>query len=250
MTTAVLPHRTPPNEASRAVAASGVIAALLFLVPMLFFSAWALSPAGGLDSRSSGAQIVRYAATHRGQLFAGDLLVAVGLPVLIIFAAGLYRMTRRAEGEDGWLAMAALACAVAGAGIFGAGTAVFLAVTYRPATDPAVVRALWDVGWMAYNSCSFAFSTWIALVTVSTIRCRVLPPWTAWVGVPVALINCIGPFALKAGTGAFSPQGSYALIVGLTFGAWVTAIAFAAWRSPRRAEHPMDQRQEPVPSLS
>ncbi len=250
MTTAVLPHRSSPNEASRAVAVSGAIAALLFLVPMLFFSAWALSPAGALDSRSSGAQIVRYAVAHRAQLFAGDLLVAVGLPVLIIFAAGLYRMMRRAEGEDGWLAMAALASAVAGAGIFGAGTAVFLAVAYRPATDPAVARALWDVGWMAYNSCSFAFSAWIVIVTVSTITCRALPSWTAWVGAPVALINVIGPFALKAGAGAFSPQGSYAMIVGLTFGTWVLAVAFAAWRSPRGSERLIDRRAEPLPSVS
>ena len=145
--------------------------------------------------------------------------------------------------------MAGLACAIAGAGIFGAGTAVFLAVAYRPATDPAVVRALWDVGWMAYNSCSFAFSTWIVLVTVSTVRCRALPLWTAWVGAPVALINVIGPFALKAGTGAFSPQGSYALIVGLTFGAWVTAIAFAAWRSARGSAHPTDRRHQALPSV-
>ena len=249
MSTAVLPRRSSPKQVSKAVAASGVIAALLFLIPMLFFSAWALSPAGALDSRSSGAQILRCAADHRDQLLAGDLLVAMGLPVLIIFAAGLYRMMRRAEGEDGWLAMAALASAVAGAGIFGAGTAVFLAVAYRPGTDPAVVRTLWDVGWMAYNSCSFAFSAWIVIVTVSTVTCRALPPWTAWVGAPVALINVIGPFALKGGTGAFSPQGAYALIVGLTFGAWVTAIAFAAWRSARGPGNPMGQRQEALPSV-
>ena len=69
--------------------------------------------------------------------------------------------------------------------------------------------------------------------SVSTLTCRALPSWTVWVGVPVAAINVVGPLAVKAGTGAFSPQGSFALIVGLTFAVWVIAISFATWRSGR-----------------
>ncbi len=48
--------------------------------------------------------------------------------------------------------MASLATVIAGAGIFGAGTALFMTVAYHPATDPAVARAIWDAGWLAYNS--------------------------------------------------------------------------------------------------
>ena len=61
--------------------------------------------------------------------------------------------------------MASLASVVAGAGIFGAGTALFMVVAYRPATDPAVVRAFWDAGWLAYNTAGFAFVAWIVIVT-------------------------------------------------------------------------------------
>ena len=216
--------RTDGTTPAKPVAVAGAIAALLYL------AAFALSPTATLDSGSPGVRIARYATVHRSQILAGDLLIAVALPVLMIFAAGLYRMMRRAEGEDGWLAMAALATAVTGAGIFGAGTALFTAVAYRPATDPAVVRALWDAGWMAYNSAGFSFSGWIVIVTVSTLTCRALPSWTAWVGVPVALINVVGPLAVKSGAGAFSPQGSFALVVGVTFAVWVVAISLAAWR--------------------
>ena len=46
----------------------------------------------------------------------------------------------------------------------------------------------------------------------------------------MALIGFVGPFAVKAGTGPFSPQGWFAVVVGLTFGAWVLAISLAAWR--------------------
>jgi hypothetical protein len=225
MSTRVFTSTGAGGAAAKPVALLGGISALLYL------AAFALSPAATLDSGSAGVQITRYATVHRSQLLASDLLIAVGLPVLVMFAAGLYRLMRPAEGAEGWLAMAGLASAVAGAGIFGAGTALFMTVAYRPATDPAVVRALWDAAWMAYNSAGFAFSAWIVIVTVSTLTYRALPSWTAWVGVPVALINVVGPLAVKSGTGAFSPQGSFALVVGLTFAVWVVAISFAAWRS-------------------
>ena len=154
----------------------------------------------------------------------------------MVFAAGLYRIIRRAEGQDGWLAMASVASVVGGAGIFGAGTALFMAVAYRPATDPAVVRALWDAGWLAYNTAGFGFSAWIAIVAVATLRHRALPIWTAWLGVPVALIGFVGPFAVKAGTGPFSPQGWFAMVVALTFGGWLLAVSLATWGSTR---HPV-----------
>ena len=50
----------------------------------------------------------------------------------------------------------------------------------------------------------------------------------------MGLINLVGPLAVKAGTGAFSPQGWFALVVGLTFAVWLVALSVAAWRSPGR----------------
>ena len=197
-----------------------------------YLGAIALTPPHAPNSESPGARIVHYATIHRGQLLASDLLFALGLAVLMVFAAGLHRIIRRAESSDGWLAVASVASAVAGAGIFGAGTALFMVVAYRPATDPAVARAFWDAGWLAYNTAGFAFVAWIAVVAVATLRHRALPLWTAWIGVPVALINLVGPFAVKAGNGAFSPQGWFAQVVGLSFGVWLVAVSLAAWRAP------------------
>lgn len=211
----------------RAVGIIGGIAVVAYLVAI------ALTPAHAPNSGSAGVQVVHYATVNRDQLLASELLFALGLAVLMVFAGGLYRIIRRAEGEDGWLAIASLASVAAGAGIFGAGTALFMVVAYRPGTDPAVARAFWDAGWLAYNSAGFAFVAWIVIVVVAALRHRALPPWTAWIGVPVALVNLAGPFAVTAGTGAFSPQGWLALVVGLTFAVWLLAISLAAWRSTR-----------------
>ena len=213
----------------KAVAVFGGISVALYL------AAIALIPGHEPDSGSSGVEIVQWATAHRSQLLASYLLFAVGLAVLMVFVAGLYRIVRRGEGRNGWLAMASVASAVAGAGIFGAGTALFMVVAYRPAVDPDVARALWDAGWLAYNTAGFGFSAWIAIVAVATLRHRVLPTWTAWIAAPVALIGFVGPFAVEAGTGPFSPQGWFALVVGLTFGAWLLVISLATWRSTRSA---------------
>ena len=217
----------PFDGNDKAVATVGGIAVAAYL------AAIALTPAHAPNSGTPGIRIVQWATAHRAQLLASYLLFALGLAVLMVFAAGLYRIIRRAESENGWLAMASLASAVAGAGIFGAGTALFMVVAYRPATDPAVARAMWDGGWLAYNTAGFAFVAWIAIITLATLKCRALPPCTARIGIPVALINLAGPFAVKAGAGAFSPQGWLALVVGLTFALWLVAISLAAWRSAR-----------------
>ena len=218
---------TMSDVADKGVAIVGGISVAAYL------AAIALTPAHAPDSGSAGIQIVHWATANRSRLLACDLLFALGLSVLVVFAAGLYRIIRRAESEDGWLAMASVSSAVAGAGIFGAGTAMFMVVAYRPATNPAVARAFWDAGWLAYNSAGFAFVAWIAVIAVATLRYRALPPWTARIGIPVALINLVGPFAVKMGTGAFSPQGWFAVVVGLTFAVWLLAISVAAWRSTR-----------------
>ena len=210
-----------------AVAIIGGISAAAYL------GAIALTPPHAPNSGSPGVRIVHYATIHRGQLLASDLLFALGVALLMVFVAGLYRIIRRAENDDGWLALSSLTSAVAGAGMFGAGTALFMVVAYRPATDPAVARAFWDAGWLAYNTAGFAFVAWIAVITVATLRHRALPSWTAWIGVPVALINLVGPFAVKAGTGALSPQGWFALVVGLSFAVWLLTVSVAAWQSTR-----------------
>lgn len=207
------------------VAVLGGLAAVLFVV------AFALTPTHAPNSGSTGAVIAHYATSNRGQLLAGLLLLALSLALTTVFAACLYRMIRRAEGKDGWLAVASLASILGGAGMFGGGIALLMTATFRPTADPAVLRALWDAGWIAFNLSGFAFGGWIAIVAAATLSTRVLPAWTAWIGIPIALINLIGPLAVKMGTGAFSPEGSFALIVGVTFPVWLLAISLGAWRS-------------------
>jgi hypothetical protein len=203
------------------------------LTVALYLTAIGLLPRGAPGSVAGGAEVGAYAAAHRSQLLASYLILAMGLAVLLVFAAGLHRVIRRAEPEEGWLAMASVASAVGGAGIFGVGTALFMVVAYRPATDPAVVRAFWDAGWLAYNIAGFGFVAWIAIITVATLRHDALPRWSAWLAIPIGVINFVGPFAVQHGAGAFSPQGWFAMVVALTFAVWLLAIAIGSGQPTR-----------------
>ena len=167
------------DASDKPVAVLGAIAVGMYLVAI------GLTPGHAPDSESPGTQIVRWAADHRTQLLASYLLFAAGLAVLVVFAAGLGQIIRRAEGKGGWLGTASVACVAGGSGIFGAGTALFMTVAYRPDTDPAVARALWDAGWLAYNTAGFAFVAWIGIVAVAALRHGALATWTAWIGIPV-----------------------------------------------------------------
>jgi hypothetical protein len=154
---------------AKAVAVVGGIAVAMYL------TAFALLPMDAPDSASRGQEIIAYASVHRSQLLASYLILALGLAVLMMFVAGLYRIIRRAEPDDGWLAIASVASAVGGAGIFGAGIALFMVVAYRPTTDPAVVRAFWDGGWIALNIAGFGFVAWMVIITAATLRYGALP---------------------------------------------------------------------------
>jgi len=218
------PARSLLDDAAAGAALLGALAVVLYVI------GFALTPSHAPDSGTPGIRIAHYIAVHRGTLLVSDLLLAAALAATVLFAAAIYRLTRATEARQGWLSLGGLASFAAGAGTFGVGTALFMTATYRPLTDPNILRALWDAGWIAFNSTGFLFGAWIASVAIATLRTGVLPAWTGWVGLPIALLNLIGPFALKAGTGFFSPQGTLTVLVGITFPIWVIAVAVGAWR--------------------
>ena len=106
-----------------------------------------------------------------------------------------------------------------------------------------MARGVLGAGWLADNIAGYAFVAWIAVIAVATLGHRALPRWTAWIGIPVALINLVGLFAVKARTGALSPRGWFALVVGLSFAVWLVAVS---WR-PR--DRPALEREEGGRSL-
>ena len=171
---------------------------------------------------------------HRqsSRLLACDLLFALGLSVLVVFAAGLIGSSdvpRARMAGSRWHRYPARLPAL------GSSVPAPRCSWWSPTAQPRTPRSRGPsgtrVGWPTTRPGSP--SSLGSRSSPTTLRYRALPPWTARIGIPVALINLVGPFAVKMGTGAFSPQGWFAVVVGLTFAVWLLAISVAAWRSTR-----------------
>ena len=203
------------------------------------------------DSGSSGEEIVAYRVpTIAAGCWPAALVFALGLAVLMVFAAGLHRIIRRAETDDGWLAMGSATSASARPGSSEPGPRCSSSSRTGRIQIQRWSAGFWDAGWLAYNIAGFGFVAWMTIIIVATLRHDALPRWSAWVGIPVAAINLVGPFAVQAGTGAFSPQGWYALVVGLTFAVWLL-VQSQSLRDDRLGWHPTvgrchDDHQPPV----
>ena len=200
---------------------------------ILYIAAFAMVPSGAPDSGSSGIQIYGYEAANRHRLLGSALVLLAAVALLTLFAASLYRVFRKAEGGDGWLATAGLASFLVAAAMFAMGCVALLTAVYRP--DPNTARAFTDLGWIGFNSSGFLFGAWIMIISAATLNNELIPKWTAYIGVPIALINMFGPIALSAGTGFFSPQGTFTYIVGYSFPVWMIAIAAGVWREEAMA---------------
>jgi hypothetical protein len=223
---------TVTRSSARLVVVSGVAFAVIFFVAL------ALTPAHAPNSASSGAAIAHYAQAHRTRLLLSEFLGALSALPTFVFIAALYRLLRRAESDGDIFALTSLLGGVVGIGLFVISLSLLAAVAYRPDQDPAILRALTDASWITVDFGAIAFAAFVGAITLGVLRTRVLPSWSGWVGVPVALVTLIGAPDLSAGSGPFSPQGTVPLAVIFVFAVWAVAICVAAWRAGRLAPRP------------
>ena len=145
----------------------------------------------------------------------------------------VYRIIRRAEGKDGWLAMASLASVAPAPGSSVPAPRLFMVVAYRPATiRPSRGRSGTPAGWPTTPP-----GLRLARGSRSSPPPRSAAPSAAAMDRldrgPGSADQPRRSARRQAGTGAFSPQGWFALVVGLMFALWLLALSVAAWRSPR-----------------
>lgn len=193
--------------------------ALAFLLMVLLGAlAIGVSPP---DSEAPAREIAAYFAEHQGGHLANAFLVVLGGFVLYPwFLASLWRAARRAEGDDGICAPAAL---IGGVTLLGPillvatawGAAALQAGEHR---DPAVAAALLDLGNMAFLL--FPLPA-VILVVGTTLAGRpgiLLPRWLVRAGWPLAVV-------MVAGTWFGLAQVSFFL-----FGLWMALVAVVLMR--------------------
>ena len=131
---------TPGTMSGRVAALAG---AVFFVLSAISYSVLNNVPNPITDS---GQKIVSYLALHQGQLQLSAVLTALAMSAVLVWAAGLYRALRRADGGTPGLALAAFGGAV----LTAASTLAMAVIEGTVATrfhdlGPALARVFWTM---------------------------------------------------------------------------------------------------------
>lgn len=203
----------------RLASLSGLVFIVLVVVSTAIFSPPALS-------KSNGKILAYLTNHHRAGLISGIL---AGLAVVaFVWFLGSLATTLREAGEQR-LAATAFGTGLVVAGLAMVGTLIQTALAFRVAADsPGTVRALYDVGALAFSALGFPVAGMAAATGIAAIRSRVLPEWCALTCGPVAVVSIVWGVALKT-NGFFSPTGAMGWIGFIVFLAWVLLTTGALW---------------------
>jgi hypothetical protein len=191
LTGAAIKENLMTSTISRFGALTGPAAGVAFL------AAFALSSAPpGLSA--GGAATIAYYRAHSSGARASDALWALGLSLLVLFAGTL--RTRLSDAPE---AAGPATTALAGAAIMAAGGAVYFGCDFvlasMPATTaPAAAQAVNLLALQLVLPLAAGILVFGVAIGAAILRARMLPSWTGWVAVVLALTCLGGPFSLVA----------------------------------------------------
>ena len=178
----------------------------------------------------SGQKILSYLALHQGQLQLSAVLTALAMSAVLVWAAGLYRALRRAEGGTPGLAMAAFGGAVLGA----ASTLALAVIEGTVATrfhdlGPAGARVFWTVLLLTAGAGLVGLLVVIGATAIVSLRAHLFPRWFAVASTVLALASAVGACII-----GYTPVGIQ-VVAGLAFtfdGLWILMVSIYFWRDP------------------
>ena len=179
------------SQANRVGAIAGVA------TTMLVIAAFATSnPPPSVEA--GGAPVVKFYTSHSAAQHASDLLWILGFGVFVFFV-GWLRDLLREEPRAEWLATTALA----GGAIAATGAAVYFGLDFTLAsmpasTTPAAAQAVNLLALQLFLPVAIGVLIFGIAAGVAILRSRVLPAWTGWTALLVALTGPAGPFSLVA----------------------------------------------------
>lgn len=201
----------------------------------------AVGDGGGANaptSTSSGQAIAAYAATHQAGAFAG-FGEMIGLLLLAVFIVALYTALSRMEAAKEAAAVVLIGGVLTVAIKLGSFPAWFALYSGGATTDPAVARAMQQIGDYAFEITLFTQSLLLSAVAIGGLVSGALPRWlAATAGVlAVALVVSAPVFASKG----FNP-------IELFWLGWVV-VASVTLTIRRTAAAPVRQREAVAAAL-
>jgi hypothetical protein len=173
------------------------------------------------------ADITRTLVDHRAAFLAGNYVIAIGALLLLLFL-GVLR-TRLGAGGERSLANAAAGAAYVAVALLMTGTATIGGLAFSGGMrDPAVVRALIDVGNAQIEMAGIAF----AGLLLAGSACGALPRALRVLGYAGAAYLVVTRLALAADSGPFEAGNALDLSGTLPAVAWIAGASVVLTRAP------------------
>jgi hypothetical protein len=184
---------------------------------------------------ASGEEILQFISTNEGMHTAQVMVSVLGLLPLAVFVAGLlmpFRVSDR-KHDEGW-ATSMLIGALTLMSSIAIGDAVLYGLFLRggEGNDPAIVRVLWDVEFVAYAGAGLAVAVMLGSSVIPVLKNNVFPPWHGWLSL---LLSAFGVLAV-IDVVSTSTGGVFHSVATLGFSVvWVLATSILLWKSPKSA---------------
>jgi len=192
----------------------------------------------------SAEEIAAIYRNHASTLRIGFALGAFATTFLVTWAIGLFRVMLKMERGGQLLCYAQLIGGVLTALVPMFGCFSWLTAAFRPETEPAIIRMLFDLGWMTID---LGFGvTLVQYVAFGVVALRdkrekpLFPKWLAWLGIWIAVefvVELIMPY-FRSGPFSWSGLIAYWIPFFLPF-IWIVAVTVYMYLAANRlnAEH-------------
>lgn len=158
------------------------------------------------ETGATGKKIAEWAATTDATRFElGVYVESIGYLLLLAFAARVWSILRRAEGEGGWLSVVALGGALLYVGMTLPINEMYTAILKggKEGADPSTLAALRDVAQFTYLRSFLFLGVFFAGTAAVLLRTPALPRWVGWSAALFALgLLAPNPVSAAAGYGS------------------------------------------------
>jgi hypothetical protein len=214
----------------------GVLFALTQLAALGLFLA-TLAP----KMPASDAPAAEYAAhfiEHGTRITLINYLLTLPIPFLLIFLGGLFGVLRRAEGDDGVLAVTAVGAGIAMAMIWPLGILVSGLGTgiAQEGGDAATIKALDGMAPLSLALSALPRTVLLGATSVVLLRRHLAPRWIGWLGLALAPVSIVA-----SGTLVVETLFPILALGSLLFMFWILALAVALLRPAPSASRALPQ---------
>jgi hypothetical protein len=181
-----------------------------------------MSNSGNAPGDSATVALANIRRAHSVVNHAGTTLEIVGFIAFAFFAAYLYHSLRRGEGDNGWMAGAALVAAAADLGVkLGSGASLVAAYAHPDDLSAGLAGTLIDLNNAAFLITGLTMAGFVLAVSLSAHGSRTLPRTLTWIGLVLGVLGLVTPNAAIMNPDSYNPLPYLLSLL------WIVAVAVA-----------------------